>query len=76
MAQTTTAALLLLIALSHTVTGSTVAVYKDAECRAIASNLTASDGYPDGLCTDVSQQTSNSFQSFQFLSLDAGCTRR
>lgn len=79
MAQPTAALILLLHALSytaHTVTASSVGLYTDADCKTSATNLTASNGYPDGLCTDASQQTSSSFQSFQFLSLDEGCARK
>lgn len=79
MAQPISALLLLLHALSytaHTVTASSVGIYQDADCKTTAFNVTTSNGYPDGECTDVSQQTSLTFQSFQFLSLDEGCARK
>lgn len=72
-----TATTLLLLGLCHrTIASSIVAIYLDAECSHPTWTLAASNGYPDGLCTNVSQQASDAFQSFQFLSLDDGCARK
>lgn len=74
MAQTITKSFLILVlSFCRFVTASNVAVYKDAQCKTIASTLTASNGYPDGLCTTIAEQTTHDFQSFQFLSLNSGC---
>lgn len=68
-------AFLLLLAFGRTgLAASQVALYTDADCRDLASNVTASNGYPDGECTGVWQQVSENAQSFQFLSLDTGCS--
>lgn len=55
------------------VSSSEVVVYEDTDCQTAVTTLVASNGYPDGLCTDVVEQTTKDFQSFQFVSLDTGC---
>lgn len=62
------------LSLCDTGTASTVAVYKDKDCKSPISNSTASNGYPDGQCTSVTEQAGKKWESFMFLSLNDGCT--
>lgn len=59
--------------LCHAVIRSQVVIYQDIDCKTEVTIVVASNDYPDELCTEVAEQTTKDFQSFQFLSLDPGC---
>lgn len=53
---------------------SSLTMYQDKDCKTPLSNLTASNGYPDGQCTNTTSQ--KTFKSFKFTALDLGCERK
>lgn len=59
--------------LAHVASETQVATFDDDSCQISKEYFTAVDGYPDGVCMDISTASRSSYGSFMISSLDSGC---
>lgn len=66
--------LYLSLAVPRRVAATSLALYNDSSCTTVTENLAALNGYPDGQCTGIANlDGGDTYNSLQFLTLDAGC---
>ncbi|KAL1849918.1 hypothetical protein Daus18300_013113 [Diaporthe australafricana] len=68
-------ALCLLLCSAASTAASSLATFSDAKCQVSLATIAGENGYPDGVCTDISAVAAATYKGFMFTTLDDGCAR-